>query len=160
MENEQPRTNQWLEERLNYLWQTYFPDTPRANEVTIKFGINARNRLGSIRMRQGRSLITLTGYFRNPTIPEFVLDETICHELVHYSHGFESPLPRLHRHPHEGRIVHTEIAKRGLSKIHRDSRRWLKDHWGKDIAPKTKIRRPRRQVILKRATILDWLMRI
>lgn len=126
---EPTRTNQWLSERLEYIWTRHFSDLFREPSLSIRFGPLARQRLGSIKRRYNRSVITVTGYYRSPIVPDFVVDETISHELVHYSHGFESPLPRLYRFPHEGNVVHRELAKRNLSLIHRDARRWLKTHW-------------------------------
>ena len=123
------RTREWLEKRLAYLWQAHFADLPDQASVIIRFGPRAKTRLGSIRRRFGRSVITITGYFREPTIPEDVITETIAHELCHYAHGFESPLPKLYRYPHEGRIIEAELAKRGLRATQSRSRRWLKKHW-------------------------------
>lgn len=123
------RTNTWLRERLLYLGQTAFPDLETITEIQVSFGRKSRTRLGSIRRRNGVSLITITGYFRDPQIPDGVLDETIAHELAHYTHGFESPLPRLYRYPHSGGIITRELIKRGLGDTHRFARRWLKAHW-------------------------------
>jgi hypothetical protein len=138
------RTNAWLTDRLPHIWQTYFRDIPQANPVAIRFGRRARARLGSIRQRRERTTITITGYFRSQTIPEYVVAETIAHELVHYAHGFESPLPKLYRYPHEGRIVQAELTKRGLGKQHRVARAWLKTHWAAIVGPpKQRVRRRR-----------------
>ncbi|MCX6812809.1 MAG: hypothetical protein NTW79_04330, partial [Candidatus Berkelbacteria bacterium] len=40
--------------------------------------------------------IIINGFFRDEEIPEFVVDAVIAHELSHYAHGFNSPLPQLH----------------------------------------------------------------
>lgn len=139
---EQPeRTDAWLEERLALLWSHHFADVARANPVTILFSRNARARLGSIRQRAGITTIFITGHFRNPHIPEAVLDETIAHELVHYAHGFESPLPKLYRYPHEGGIVRRELVARGLGDVRRFARHWLKTHWQSIIGPPRRLRR-------------------
>ena len=47
-------------------------------------------------------------------IPEYVIDTTVAHELVHYMHGFFSPHQRLYKHPHKGGIVTKELKKRGF----------------------------------------------
>lgn len=150
MQQHVERNQDWLELRLTELWEEYFPDIHREPHLQIKFGAKAKHRLGSIKRRNGISLITLTGYFRDPAIPECVIDETIVHELVHYSHGFESPLPRLYRYPHEGGIINREMAKRGLSIIHRNAKRWLKQNWatytrGHGVA---RTRKPARRTLL------------
>lgn len=123
------RDNHWLDVRLSEIWETAFADVPRVGEIAISFGQKATGRLGSIRRRGQRILITVTGYFRDSQIPDEVIDETIAHELVHYSHGFESPLPQLYRYPHEGGIVRRELIRRGLGATHQKSRRWLRAHW-------------------------------
>ncbi len=124
-----PRDHAWLDIRLSEIWETYFPDTEREPDLAIRFGSKAAGRLGSIKRRRGQTIITVTSYFRDPTIPQDVIDETIAHELVHYAHGFESPLPQLYRYPHEGGIIRREMVKRGLSIIQRNAKRWLKHHW-------------------------------
>ena len=74
------RTNEWLAHRLDHIWQTFFADVIRANQVTIRFGRTARSRLGSIRRRHsGETIITITGLFHDPSIPEVVINETISH---------------------------------------------------------------------------------
>lgn len=123
------RDNSWLTNRLDILWGNYFSDLFREPNLVVRFGVRAKQRLGSIKRRNGHTVITITNYYRSLLVPDYVVDETITHELVHYSHGFESPLPRLYRYPHEGNIVHRELAKRGLSVVHRDARRWLKTNW-------------------------------
>lgn len=145
------RTNDWLTHRLQVIWQTYFADLAQLNTVHIRFGRKARTRLGSIRRTlQGTSVMTLTGYFQDPTIPEVILDETISHELIHYAHGFESPHPQLYRYPHEGRIVQEEMKQRNLTAIHTAARRWLRNNWraylmGQGVRPRR--RRVRRRLV-------------
>lgn len=124
-----PRNLEWLEIRLTELWETYFHDVYRESNLIIRFGPRTASRLGSIKRRQGQTIITVTGHFRHREIPDYVIDETITHELTHYTHGFESPLPRLYHYPHEGSIVRQELRRRGLGSIHLAARRWLKTHW-------------------------------
>lgn len=135
------RTNRWLAIHLETVWSTYFADVPRANPVSIIFGKKARARLGSIRQKHGITTITITGHFRSPAVPENILTETIAHELVHYTHGFESPLPKLYRYPHEGRVVQQELVNRGLVTVHRTARHWLKTHWLGLVGPPKRRRR-------------------
>ena len=145
------RTNSLLEDKMYYLWENYFDDVPRKNLVLIHFGKYAKRQLGCIRWVNSRSKvkslykgredehkeqddkrisqITLTRYFQDTFIPDFVVDSTIAHEMVHYAHGFNSPLPQLFDHPHRGNIVTKELIKRGLGKDLDLSNRWLKKHW-------------------------------
>ena len=126
------RDNAWLEDRLRMVWGRYFTDIPRGNEVVVHFGRRAHARLGSIvRERTGakRSVITITGFFRDRTVPDFVVDTVIGHELAHYAHGFSSPHRQLYRHPHEGGVVSKELKARGMGEALKLQRKWLRLHW-------------------------------
>ena len=126
------RDNSWLEERLRMIWGRYFTDVEQGNEVTIAFGRKAHARLGSIfREPSGKkqSIITITGYFRDRNVPDFVVDTVIAHELAHYAHGFSSPHPQLYNHPHEGGVITKELGTRGMGEALRLQRKWLRLHW-------------------------------
>lgn len=134
------RDNNWLSDLLADIWYKYFSDVPQQNDVKIKFGRAAKTRLGSIKLGRKavehsegpprkRSIITITGYFKHPTIPEDVVRAVIAHELVHYAHGFSSPLPQLHSHPHKGGIVDKELVARGLAKELKFEKSWMKANW-------------------------------
>ena len=145
------RDNQYLENRLYFLWENYFADVARKNLVLIKFGKSSSRQLGSIKWANQRtkingvlknkkeehniaddkriSVITITKLFQSEKIPEYIIDSTIAHELVHYTHGFHSPLERMYNHPHKGNIVGKELIKRGLGDMYKQSKRWLKENW-------------------------------
>lgn len=161
---EPERDTLWLEQRLNTIWERYFPTMVRANPVTIVFGQKSRTRLGSIGMEgwqgirkgiayksrrsvaQGTSIITITGYFKDSRVPEYVVDATIGHELVHYAHGFHSPHPQLYRYPHQGGIVDSELMRRGMGETLYLQRKWLKQEW----AVFTAADRPTKQRVTRR----------
>jgi hypothetical protein len=135
------------------LWENNFVDVPRKNFVLIKFGRNASRQLGSIKWahRNARiksairnkeisesiesqddkrvTIITITRKFQNPIIPEYVVDATIAHELVHYAHGFSSPLAQAYRHPHKGGLIRKELEARNLGDLHKKAKRWLRENW-------------------------------
>lgn len=160
------RDDRWLADHLESIWQEHFNDCPRPNEVVARFGRLSRTRLGSIGMNgwrdnhrrlvyrgrlgspDGASVITLTGYFRDLTVPESVITATLAHELVHYIHGFHSPLPQLFRHPHQGGIVERELASRGLTAHVRLQKDWLKKAWPNFVGRPVKIIRRRYHVRL------------
>ena len=147
------RTNTWLEKRMYFLWEDHFADVPRTNVVLIKFGRNASTQLGSIKWANNATriktllkrktikeyadaqddkritVITITRKFQNPEIPEFVVDSTIAHEMVHYAHGFSSPLKQRYRHPHKGGLIRKELEARGLGQLHKEARKWIRDNW-------------------------------
>lgn len=124
------RDDAWLLSRLDYLWSNYFQDVPQINPVFIKFGRFARLRFGSIRMdsKTQKTYIVITGMFKDPKIPQEVVDHTIAHELAHYAHGFSSPHKRLHKFPHEGGIIKAELENRGLIYLYKAYKEWIKKY--------------------------------
>jgi len=145
------RENKYLENLLYDIWENSFCDIPRLNIVSIKYGRYSKWRLGSIKMVKDRrsferyikkldiekkslenpsvSLITITKYFSDPLVPEYVIKSTIAHELCHYAHGFNSPLERIYKHPHRGGVIKKELAKRDLIDLYLESNTWLKKNW-------------------------------
>ena len=124
------RDDVWLLSRLDHLWSNYFTDVTQVNKVFIKFGRFSRLRLGSIRLdRASRATyITITGMFKDEHIPKEVIDHTIAHELCHYTHGFSSPNPKLHKYPHHGGVIRQELGKRGLSFLVKAYAAWIKHY--------------------------------
>lgn len=143
--------NNNLQEMLYDIWEEHFSDVPRKNLIIVKYGKYSRQRLGSIKWCQNLkgikgiykhfknehkiqddkriTLIILTRYFSLPGIPDYVIKTTLAHELVHYTHGFNSPLPKLFKNPHQGGIIKKELDKRGLIEEYRLSEEWLKRNW-------------------------------
>ncbi len=64
--------------------------------------------------------------FKNKNISTAVIDHTIAHELVHYTHGFSSKKARLHKYPHAGRVVKREMESRGMGHLNKAYRSWVK----------------------------------
>lgn len=124
------RNNNWLLSRLDDLWIRHFSDVPQTNKVFIKFGRNAKYRLGSIKLNRKTkdSLITITAMFKDLKIPQEVVDHTIGHELVHYAHGFSSTHPKLHKYPHAGGVVKKEMTERGMGYLHLAYKEWIKGY--------------------------------
>ena len=170
------RNNEWLNQKLDYIWQTFFANVPRSNEVNITFGRCARTRLGSIKQikycsSRKRELlnfsadkpasknippsqIIITGYFKNEQVPEFMIEAVVAHELCHYAHGFSSPLPQLFKYPHQGRAVDREMIKRGLGDILLAQNKWLKTEWKAVIGP---VKRRRRVRKVRRTSLFQFL---
>jgi len=126
------RDNAWLVQVLDKIWDNYFADVPQDNDVRIIFGRRAKRRLGSISLDPSdlkTSIITMNGLFKDPEIPEFVVEATIVHELTHYAHGFNSPLEQSKTHPHAGGVMRREFAERGLLELYLQQKRWLKENW-------------------------------
>lgn len=125
------RDDRWLSDQLRHVWERHFSDTPRANQVHISFARCWKNRLGLITLGEdsGTTYIRLNLLLCHPLVPDFVNLITIAHELVHYAHGFGSPLPRKYRHPHRGGVVPRELAARGLKSEYHFYQRWIAQHW-------------------------------
>lgn len=130
------RDDLWLQRELNYLWSVFFSDVPRANVVEISYARFWKTRLGLITLSQSgkKTFIKINGFLRFPEVPDFVATATIAHELVHYSHGFGSPLSQKYSHPHRGGIVARELNQRGLGFEQSLSNRWLKENWHSLVA--------------------------
>jgi len=124
------RDDTWLLSRLDHIWSNYFPDIKQINRVFIKFGRYSKLRLGSIRMERAtkNSYITITSMFKDEKIPIGVIDHTIAHELCHYTHGFSSPNPRLHKYPHHGGVIQKELENRGLYDLVKAYAVWKKQY--------------------------------
>lgn len=124
------RNNIWLLSRLDFLWSKYFIDVSQVNPVFIRFGRYSKYRLGSIRLDpvNKHSYITITSMFKDEKVPIEVIDHTIAHELCHYSHGFSSPIPRLHKYPHHGGIIKKEMEGRALHHLVKAYADWLKSY--------------------------------
>jgi hypothetical protein len=129
------RTNQWLADRLHSLHAQYFAEVPIKNTIYVKFGRSARTRLGSIiaKPKKGHALpvsyITINSLFKDETVPDYVIDATLAHEFVHYTHGFHSPLEQLYEYPHRGDIVNKELRKRGAGELLHQQTVWLKHEY-------------------------------
>jgi hypothetical protein len=127
----QLRDGAWLEEELLSLWRNHFADVPRANRVDVRFAACWKTRLGVISLSpDGRTTsIGVNGLLQLPEAPYFVARVTLAHEMVHYAHGFGSPLPRKHRHPHRGRVVEKELRERGLAAELAIYQAWVRERW-------------------------------
>jgi hypothetical protein len=142
------RDELWLHQLLDATWDSYFPEVPQDNIVRIVFGKRAKRQLGSIRLDRrdpSTSIITMNGLFRSPEIPEWIVEATLVHELIHYAHGFNSPLAQKHAHPHAGGVIRAEYAERGLEELYVRQKRWLKANWPAIVAANFAPSRPRRR---------------
>jgi len=131
------RDNKWLAQKMQSIHTTYFSDVPIKNRVLVKFGKKARGRLGSISLRpkkgfdQPVSVININRVLQSEDVPEYVITAVLAHEFVHYTHGFNSPLPRLYKYPHQAGIVDKEMIKRGLKKELEQEKEWTKAFFAK-----------------------------
>ncbi len=153
------RDDKWLFQKLDEVWDEYFSDVPQENDVQIVWGRKARQRLGSIKHGEKRAnehpetIITINSLFKDTDIPDFVVTATIAHELAHYAHGFASPLAQKYAKPHEGGVVHKELAHRGVDKLEKMQKKWMKEHWREylenNFPRKSTMRKVKRKFVIK-----------
>jgi len=162
------RDNKWLEKVMYDLWEEQFNDVPRQNKVTIKFGKRAKRTLGSIKYigelkpsdpdydiydDKRITQVTITRHYADEKIPAEVVRGTIAHEMVHYTHGFNSPLEQRYQHPHQGGIMKKEMHTRGLGSTYKIAEKWVKENWinylkSVGVDPRAKRRRRSRRGFL------------
>jgi hypothetical protein len=124
------RDDSWLKERLDSIWNNNFSDVQRLNNVVIRFKGRWKNKLGHIKLLENKDTeIVINGLFKHDAIPEQLINATIAHELVHYSQGFQSPLPRKYKHPHAGGVVTRELKMRGLGGTLLFEKKFMKRNW-------------------------------
>jgi hypothetical protein len=109
----------------------HFADCLRMNEVVIDYCYPWKSRLGLIRLSLDTTLsyIGINSLLQVVEVPEEVLVITIAHEMVHYLHGFGSPLPRRYKHPHANRVVERELEQRKLGSTLHICNEWIDNHW-------------------------------
>lgn len=121
------RDDEWLENRFNSIWSLLFSDVERKNNVIVKFKDKWRNKFGHIkRLKNKDTEIGVNSLFKNEIVPEYIIDITLSHELIHYMHGFNSPHERKYQYPHQGGIVRRELLKRGFGHSLRLERKFVK----------------------------------
>ena len=59
-------------------------------------------------------------------------------------HGFNSPHPRMYKHPHKGGIVNKELKKRGFGNMLALEKKWIRNEWRNIVKEEFK---PRKQKI-------------
>ncbi len=156
------RDDTWLFQKLDEIWDGHFSDIPQHNDVIIKFGRKARQRLGSIKQetksirdlanKNRKTIITINGLFKDPNVPEYVITATIAHEMCHYAHGFSSPLDQRFENPHQGGIVTKEMKVRGFAKALQLQKKWLKEVWPRYLEenmPARQTRQRRKRIVIR-----------
>ncbi|GAC1377299.1 MAG: hypothetical protein NVS2B12_37620 [Ktedonobacteraceae bacterium] len=116
---------------LNLIWQRHFTDMPCVNSVSIDYCYPWKSRLGLIRLSLDASItfIGINTLLQLPQVPDYVLITTIAHEMVHYSHGFGSPLPRVLKHPHANKVVDKALEQRAMGTYLKYCNQWINQNW-------------------------------
>lgn len=113
------------------IWQEYFADVPQPNMIVVNYDYPWKNRLGRIRMTKDehRSEIALNGILRLAHISNNLRIGVISHEIVHYAHGFGSPLSSHFQQAHAHGVVSSELTNRGLGHYEHDVYHWVECEW-------------------------------
>jgi hypothetical protein len=137
-----PWDDHWLSHELDRIWDSFFRDIPRVNVVNVSFARHWKARLGLIMLspETGDTHIRINAILRFPEVPDYVRTATLAHELVHYAHGFGSPLPRKHTYPHRGGVVRKELTDRGLGQEYARHLQWIREHWDEFWASRRSLR--------------------
>ncbi len=123
------RDDNWLKQRLNEIWDLRFINVPRVNQINIMFKGKWKTKFGHIKLKNNITEIVINSLFKHEEVPQYIIDLTIAHELVHYSHGFQSLLERKFNYPHQGGIVRKELKKRGFRGAMELERKIFRKEW-------------------------------
>tara|TARA_B100000315_G_C14348846_1_gene483039 strand:+ start:37 stop:492 length:456 start_codon:yes stop_codon:yes gene_type:complete len=137
------RDDAWLQNRFEQIWSLFFPEVENKN-VFICWKGKWKNKFGHIKdAKNGLTEIAINSLFKDLRVPEDMIKLTIAHEIVHYSHGFHSHLPKLFKHPHEGGIVDKVLIEKGFKYAIKKEKEWFKKEWQalfKELCPNRKLR--------------------
>lgn len=133
--------DKYLASKAAALIRENFPERGVTNLLIVKWGSKKSKRvLGHIKSVQSTdfgSIIEINPMLKDLSVPEYVLDYVLMHELTHYFQGFGSNHERKHKHPHRGGIVEKELARHGWDEITEKSENWIKCNW-KNVLQKYK----------------------
>src|SRR5688500_2422640 len=84
------RSHAWLAAEMELIWGEYFADTPRVNNVDIRFHRSWKRRRGVIRLSRldDSTYIGINSLLGHEEAPYCITLITVANELVHYCHGF------------------------------------------------------------------------
>jgi hypothetical protein len=134
---------------VDALWDGYFADVPRPNDLVVGYAFPWKWRLARIRMALNGewSEIGVNPLLRHPDVPHDIYIAVLAHEIVHYAQGFGSPLPRQQRHAHAHGAVEHELARRGLGHTERHLHTWGEAIWPELRAEALRLHREAQRTI-------------
>ena len=122
----------FLARKTANLLRENFPMQEVSNLLVVRWGKKWRTKVAHIKPfkeKEFGTAIEVNELLQDESVPEYVLDATIMHELVHYFHGFGSNKERKHRHPHRGGVVDNELEKKGWKELVDNGDKWLNENW-------------------------------
>lgn len=152
--------DQYLARRTAELIRENFAERGVTNLLVVKWGKRWPRTLGHIKTLEHRdfgSTIEINALFKNPDVPEYVLDYVLMHELVHYFQGFGSNHEKKSRHPHKGGVVDKELDRLGWKEIREKGEAWIKANWRDTLVRHGAVKRPRKtKVLTPKKFIMSW----
>ncbi len=129
------QSDRFLAAKTAAICREYFKHREITNLLIVKWGKPWKTKLGHIKALKGNpelgSVIEINTVFKDPRVPQYVIDVTILHELVHYFQGFGSNHVRRHRHPHRGGAVDNELVEFGWKELMKKQDEWVHQNWVK-----------------------------
>lgn len=122
----------FLTRKTGQLCREYFPRKQITNLLVVRWGKAWSTKLGHIKPLKNvhyGSLIEINAVLNDDRIPEFVVEATLLHELIHYFQGFGSNHKRTQKHPHQGGVIEKEFAKFGWQEIAQKQDAWINAHF-------------------------------
>ncbi|HPM85497.1 MAG: hypothetical protein WC290_02965 [archaeon] len=133
--------DKYLASKTAELIRENFPEKGITNILIVKWSTKKSKRiLGHIKSFKDinfGSIIEINPLLKDLSVPQYVLDYVLMHELTHYFQGFGSNHERKHKYPHKGGIVEKELARHGWEEITQKSEKWIKENWKNLICKKT-----------------------
>ena len=152
--------DQYLARRAASLIRENFGERGVTNLLVVKWGKRWNRTLGHIKTLENKdfgSEIEINSLFKNPDVPEYVLDYVLMHELVHYFQGFGSNHEKKSKHPHKGGVVDKELDRLGWKEIREKGEAWIKANWRDTLVKYGAVKRPRKvKVLTPKKFIMSW----
>ena len=147
-------SDSFLTKKTAQLCREYFPQKQISNLLVVRWGKAWQTKLGHIKPYQQNtqfgSLIEINAVLNDERIPEFVVEATILHELIHYFQGFGSNQPRTQRHPHQGGVIEKEFAKFGWQEIAQKQDTWIHANFARYWKEFEQKNKTKQAVVLKK----------
>lgn len=124
----------FLTRKTAELCREHFPKQTVSNLLMVRWGKTWKSKLGHIKPlknKQYGSLIEVNLILSDPRVPEFVVDATLLHELIHYFQGFGSNHPQKYKHPHRGGAVEKELERFGWKELAQKQDTWINKNFAR-----------------------------
>ncbi len=125
--------DEMLARKAANLLRENFPGKEISNLLIVKWGKKWKSKLAHIKAiddyGEYGTLIEVNELMKDASVPAWMIDVTLLHELVHYFHGFGSNHPQKFRNPHKGGVVDSEIERFGFGELLKKQDKWLKENW-------------------------------